>query len=70
MPEVLGHAAIMVNPLDAEGAAHHVCQVLENPNLVEKKREEGRKQARKFPWSRTGDATLAVYERFASGNIH
>lgn len=65
MPEVLGDAAVLVNPNDYETAAFEVCSLLENPERAAEYRQRGMKRAALFTWERTGLETLKAYERFA-----
>lgn len=62
LPEVLGDAAILVDPNDAQMCVKEICEVLENRELSSRLREMGRAQARKFTWDRTGQATLDAYK--------
>ena len=65
LPEVVGNAAALVSPHDAELAAKTILRVLDDATYAGFLSECGRKRARLFPWSRTGATTLAAYERFA-----
>ena len=62
LPEVVGDAAIMVDPYDVEGLAEAMRQVLMDAELREELRRRGLKQARQFTWERTARETLAVYQ--------
>lgn len=66
MPEVLGDAAILVDPNDHETAARELFSVLQNSELSASLRERGRKQAARFSWTATGEQTLKAYERLAT----
>jgi glycosyltransferase involved in cell wall biosynthesis len=63
MPEVLGKAALLVNPHDRDACANALHDVLTVNTLREELRIAGRKHARTYPWTRTGELTLAAYER-------
>lgn len=63
LPEVLGGAAVYVDPKNKTECVQGLLSVLEDTNLRERLNGEGPKQARKFQWERTGRETLAVYER-------
>jgi glycosyltransferase involved in cell wall biosynthesis len=55
MPEVVGDAAILVNPESIEDIAEAMQQVFENENLREKLIVQGRIQRAKFDWDKTAD---------------
>ena len=55
MPEVVGDAAILVNPESIEAIADAMQQVFENENLREKLIVQGRIQRAKFDWDKTAD---------------
>jgi len=61
LPEVVREAAIMVDPLDAEGLAASMERALRDQALREEMREKGLKQAAKFSWERTAREMLEVY---------
>ena len=61
LPEVVREAAIMVDPLDAEGLAAAMERALRDQALREEMREKGLKQAAKFSWERTAREMLEVY---------
>lgn len=68
MPEVLGDAALMIDPTNFAAAAEALFRILDNAELAASLRERGRAQARKFTWAATGQQTLSAYERLARGN--
>jgi glycosyltransferase involved in cell wall biosynthesis len=55
MPEVVGEAALLVNPESIEEIANAMQEVFENENLREKLIEHGRIQRAKFDWSKTAE---------------
>lgn len=65
MPEVLGDAALMIDPQNTSQAAEKLFAVLHEPGLAQSLRERGKIQARKFTWASTGEQTLKAYERLA-----
>jgi glycosyltransferase involved in cell wall biosynthesis len=66
LPEVVGDAALLVPPTDAEALAAAVRQVLTDPDLQNALRQRGVERSRLFSWERTAWATLAVYQRVQS----
>jgi len=67
LPEVAGHAALLVPPNDPEALAAALKQVLTDETLYQALREKGLKRAAQFSWEETARKTLAVYEKVAQG---
>lgn len=66
LPEVVGNAALLVDPFRVDDIAGGLTRLLLNPPLRAELREKGFRQAKTFSWERTAQATLAVYEAVAS----
>jgi len=66
MPEVVGDAALLVNPNDRADLADAMAQIVNDPSLREDLRERGLKQVRRFSWEETARLTLEVYEGTSS----
>lgn len=66
MPEVLGDAAMMFDPKDADAAGRALWEVLNNRDLAQNLRQKGPQRASLFTWQKTGEATMKAYERLAS----
>ena len=64
MPEVLGEAALFVNPENSQDLARAIASVLESGSLAERLREKGIARAGSFTWDKTADATVDGYSRF------
>jgi alpha-1,3-rhamnosyl/mannosyltransferase len=62
----VGEAGLLVAP-EVAPLAEAMQRVLDDPALRERLREQGLARARRFSWSATARATLAVYERVATG---
>jgi len=62
LPEVVGEAAIQVNPRDIDELVKAVQEVLTNKDLRKKVIQEGFKQARKFSWEYAAQKTLQVHQ--------
>ena len=62
LPEVVGEAAILVNPYNVEEIAEAIYKVLSNKELAEKMRRKGLERAKQFSWEKCGRETLRVYE--------
>jgi glycosyltransferase involved in cell wall biosynthesis len=61
-PEVVGDAALLVDPLDGDALAAALERVLEQPALAEDLRQKGFERARAFTWERTADELLDLIE--------
>lgn len=66
LPEVLGDAAVWVDPADAEALAAGCERLLASSTLRQKAIEAGHVRARLYRWSRTAELTNRVYARLRS----
>lgn len=62
LPEVVGDAALTVDPFNVHELAEGLARLLSNPTLRRIISERGRSRARMFCWRRTALETLRVYE--------
>lgn len=60
LPEVVGDAAVLVNPLDVEEIAHGIRLIVNDSALRERLQDRGPRQARKFSWEETAQRTSVV----------
>jgi len=67
LPEVVGDAALLVDPLDAAAIGAALTRLLTEPELVADLRERGRARAATFSWERTARETLAVLRELSRG---
>lgn len=65
LPEVVGDAALLVNPEDVEEISQAVFKILTDEELRKKLRRKGLARAKKFSWEKTAERTLEVYKRVA-----
>lgn len=63
LPEVIGEAALVFDPLNPPDIAQALDTVLENANLRFRMRTKGLLQAKQFSWERTARETMDVYQR-------
>jgi hypothetical protein len=61
LPEIVGDAALMFDPLDVEEMAATIGRALEDEALRAELSEEGLQRAAQFSWEDTATATLKVY---------
>lgn len=66
LPEVVGDAAILVDPLDVEAIATAVFQLKQDPNYYRKLVEQGLLRAKFFSWQKTAEQVANVYETLHS----
>lgn len=62
LPEAGGDAALYADPHDPTDLAEKVLQAVEDRELREKLIQRGLARAREFPWRRTAECTLRVYD--------
>lgn len=62
IPEVVGEAGILVEPVNAEKFASAVSKVLTDPDLAKDLVERGKQRLKKFSWKKTAQETLRLYQ--------
>ena len=62
LPEVVGDAAILIDPHNSETLCQAMQRVLCDDELRLRMRQQSRARATLFSWERTAEATLAVYQ--------
>lgn len=67
LPEVVGGAARLVDPLDPEGLARTMAEVLADRVEAERLSQAGLARSREFSWRRTATLTRLALERAAFG---
>jgi glycosyltransferase involved in cell wall biosynthesis len=65
IPEVVGNAAVMVNPENVFDIQRALYRVLLDQNLREKLKSRGVEQAQKFSWEESVSRMLRVYQEVA-----
>ncbi|MFZ0219857.1 MAG: glycosyltransferase family 1 protein [Candidatus Aquirickettsiella sp.] len=63
MPEIIGDAAMQVNPFDIDRIADKLNQLINDLSLRERLKQLGPIQAAKFSWESCIENTIAVYRR-------
>jgi alpha-1,3-rhamnosyl/mannosyltransferase len=66
LPEVVGDAAVLVDPRSSEAIADGLRRLLTDPGLAAQLRERGRARAAGFSWERTARETLALLRGLAA----
>jgi len=67
LPEVVGNAAVLVNPENVFEIMRALHRVLLDQPLREKLKQRGYEQVQRFSWDDSARRTLAAYEEVASG---
>lgn len=65
MPEVVGDAGILLDPLDVAAWTEAIAMVVNDEPLHRRLRAQGLQRAAEFTWARTARLTLDVYRRVA-----
>ena len=68
LPEIVGDAALLVDPTDTDGLADAMCQVLDNPSLAATLSQRGTRRIVDFSWDNVVEQTLHVYRRVLGGS--
>lgn len=63
LPEVVGEAGLLVNPMHVSQLTSAMWLVLENPKLAARMRQQGKQRAVTFSWRQCAQETLNVYRR-------
>jgi glycosyltransferase involved in cell wall biosynthesis len=61
--EVAGPAALYFDPRSPAQVARRIIELLDDRDLAQRLREQGRSRAAQFSWSRAAEATIASYRR-------
>jgi glycosyltransferase involved in cell wall biosynthesis len=66
LPEVVGDAAVLVDPHNSEEIAAAILNVLTDPALANELRTRGFARAQSFSWPRSVSRTLEIYREVAN----
>jgi glycosyltransferase involved in cell wall biosynthesis len=70
LPEVVGDAALAVDPFDVQAIAGAIEELLNKPALRDEFRVKGFARAKMFDWRETARKTLRVYKQVATVNAN
>jgi glycosyltransferase involved in cell wall biosynthesis len=70
MPEVVGDAGVLVDPLDESAIAGALARLIERPDYRAELRVKGLERAKTFNWQTTARLTLQAYEQAAWESRH
>jgi glycosyltransferase involved in cell wall biosynthesis len=66
LPEVVGDAALLVDPSDVDSMAVAIWRLLSDEALRKQMREKGFRRARRFSWKKAALETLDIYHRLGA----
>jgi glycosyltransferase involved in cell wall biosynthesis len=69
LPEVVGDAALLVDPYDVAELASAIAQVLDDPALRASLRQRGHRRVAQFTWQHTARETITAYKRALSKEV-
>ncbi len=67
LPEVVGDAALLVDPYDTDALADAITRLVENEQLREELRRKGYLRAQQFTWATSARKMLMVYQKLYNG---
>lgn len=62
LPEVVGEAALLVDPYSVDAIAEAICRVITDRELHLRMRQKGIERARLFSWTKAGGQILGIFE--------
>lgn len=65
LPEIVGDAALLIDPMDTDSLVGALRSVLEDPSLARRLTEKGRTRVKEFSWKTTASKTLDLYREVA-----
>jgi glycosyltransferase involved in cell wall biosynthesis len=65
IPEIVGNAAILVNPFDIDGLAISIVDLLSSKSLLQDLVERVFNRSAMFSWEKTAAQTIEVYEKLS-----
>jgi len=67
IPEVVGEAGVLVDPLSISDVSEAIRKLLDNSSLRSSYREKGIQRAKQFTWERAAQETLKIYQEIING---
>ncbi len=67
LPEVVGDAALLVDPHDTEEISHAIMRILADKNLQEDLRSKGYERVKQFTWEESARKMLSIYQQLYDG---
>ena len=70
LPEVVGDAALLVDPHDIDALASAILRLLEHEELREDLRQKGYQRAQHYTWAMSARKMLAIYQQLYNGETN
>lgn len=67
LPEIVGDAALLVDPFDVSALGQAITRLLEDEQLREELRQKGYQRVQRYTWSESASKMLSVYQKLYSG---
>ncbi|HEY7413969.1 MAG TPA: glycosyltransferase family 1 protein, partial [Ktedonobacteraceae bacterium] len=67
LPEVVGDAALLVDPHNIDEIAHTILRLLKQEQLQAELRQKGYQRAQQFTWDTVARKTLNIYQQLSTG---
>ncbi|QBD79031.1 glycosyltransferase family 1 protein [Ktedonosporobacter rubrisoli] len=67
LPEVVGDAALLVDPHDIEALATSITRLLENAQLRSELQQKGYQRVKHFTWAASAQKMLTIYQKLYNG---
>src|SRR5579864_2884027 len=67
LPEVVGDAALLVDPHDVSALGHAIMRLLEDEQLREELRQKGFRRVQHYTWSASASKMLSIYQKLYDG---
>ena len=67
LPEVVGDAALLINPHNTGELSGAIIRILENKQLQEELRQKGYERVKEYTWSASAHKMLSVYQKLYAG---
>ncbi|MBI4056639.1 MAG: glycosyltransferase family 4 protein [Elusimicrobia bacterium] len=68
LPEIVGDAALLVDPTDVQGLAHSMSQLLTSRALQKTYTDRGIERSKEFSWKRVAERVLNLYDLYSAEN--
>ena len=67
LPEVVGDAALLIDPHNSGELSGAITRILENKQLQEELRQKGYERVKEYTWSASAHKMLSVYQKLYAG---
>lgn len=68
LPEIVGDAALLIDPYNVHQIAEAMARILEDSHLREQLIQRGFERVKAFSWEKMGAETLAIYQEILASS--